>query len=114
MPNSNLPIRANALRLALALLALFVPGAWAQRSPTPAPVTNILQLVEAVANDEHAVRDVRLEATVCATSNPSMGVLILKDSTDAELVELGSGQPNLAPGDKIRIEQKNCLLRRRD
>lgn len=43
-----------------------------------------------------------------------MGVLILKDSTDAELLELGAGQPNIAPGDKILIEQKNCLLRRRD
>ncbi|HEX3627822.1 MAG TPA: ATP-binding protein [Verrucomicrobiae bacterium] len=77
-------------------------------------VTNLLQLVEVVTDDERPVRDVQLDATVCAASDPSIGVLVLKDSTDAVLVELGAGQPKIVPGDKIWIQHKNCLLRRRD
>jgi signal transduction histidine kinase len=77
-------------------------------------VTNLLQLTELLNENEKEVRDVQLEATVCAASDPSVGVLILKDGTDTELIELGTGQPKFLPGQKIRIEQKKCLLRRRD
>jgi signal transduction histidine kinase len=107
---------ANVFRLALAFLALPGLGAWAQSSVTPAapPVTNLFQMVTLLGDNEKAVRDVRLEAVVCSASDPSIGVLVLKDATDVELVELGAGQPKIVPGDKIRIEQKKCLLRRRD
>ena len=71
-------------------------------------------MVTLLGDNEKAIRDINLEAVVCSASDPSIGVLVLKDATDVELVELGAGQPNIVPGDKIRIEQKKCLLRRRD
>jgi len=60
------------------------------------------------------VREVRLEATVCGVSDRDMGVVILQDATDTELFQFGSRLPELAPGDRVRINRKNCLLRRRD
>jgi signal transduction histidine kinase len=77
-------------------------------------VTNLLQLVQLLNGSERVVRDVRLDATVCAASDPRIGVVILQDATDTELVELGSGEAEVSPGDRIRIERNNCLLRRRD
>jgi signal transduction histidine kinase len=108
--------RANVWRIAFALLAASLSGGWAQTSSvsTNVPVTNLLQMVNLLNENEKEVRDVQLEATVCAASDPSIGVLILKDKTDVELVELGAGQAKFLPGQKIRIDQKKCLLRRRD
>ena len=60
------------------------------------------------------MRDVQLEATVCAATDTTMGVVILQDATDTELFEFSGGIPELSPGDKIRIDRKRCLLRRRD
>jgi signal transduction histidine kinase len=117
-----MPVRRNFPGLARALLLIFALQAfigWNSSAQTPSvstnlPVTNLLQLVRVLNENEKQVRDVQLEATVCAASDPSIGVLILKDGTDVELVELGAGQPKFLPGEKIRIEQKKCLLRRRD
>jgi signal transduction histidine kinase len=104
----------NTLRLAFASALLFVSNVRAQEAPSSdLPVTNLFQLVELLNQNEKAIRDIRLEATVCAASDPSIGVVILKDATDVELVELGAGQPRLLPGEKILIQQENCLLRRR-
>jgi len=107
---------AKALPLIVGLHAVIVLKSFAQTPSPPAdsPVTNLLQLVKLLNENEKEVRDVQLEATVCAASDPSIGVLILKDATDVELVELGADQPKVLPGEKIRIEQKKCLLRRRD
>jgi signal transduction histidine kinase len=105
--------RANVWRIVLALLAASLSSAWAQTS-TNLPVTNLLQLVTLLNENEKEVRDVQLEATVCAASDPSIGVVILKDDTGVESIELGAGQPKFLPGEKVRIDQKKCLLRRRD
>jgi hypothetical protein len=83
-------------------------------APSNLPVTNLLQLVQLINSTEHLVRDVQLEATVCAASEKAVGVVILQDSTDAELFEFSGGVPELLPGDKIRINRKNCWLRRRE
>jgi signal transduction histidine kinase len=102
------------LCLAFASAVLFASNVRAQESPSSdLPVTNLFQLVELLNQNEKAIRDIRLEATVCAASDPSIGVVILKDATDVELVELGADQPRLLPGEKILIQQKQCLLRRR-
>jgi len=85
-----------------------------QSSSSNLPVTNLLQLVQLLKSNERVVRDVQLEATVCAASDSAIGVMILQDATDTELVEFGSGEPEVSAGDRIRLEQKNCLLRRRD
>jgi signal transduction histidine kinase len=78
------------------------------------PVTNLFQLVTLLNSDEQLVRDVQIEATVCAASAPSIGVVILQDSTDTELFEFTGGTPELSPGDRIRISRRRCLLRRRE
>ena len=81
---------------------------------TSAPITNVLQLTESVSRDERVIRDIDLEATVCAASDPAIGAAILRDGTGAELVELGSDRPALFVGERIRVRGTNCLLRRRD
>lgn len=77
-------------------------------------VTNLLQLTQLVNRHERIVGDIALEGTVCASTDPMIGVVILRDASDVALVELGDDQPEILPGDKIRIEGKKCLLRRRD
>ncbi|MGH8023273.1 MAG: hypothetical protein ACRED1_06815, partial [Limisphaerales bacterium] len=98
------------------MMAFSISAAWGQTPPAPADssITNLRQLVEVLADHERVVRDVRLEATVCAASDPSIGVAVLKDGTDVEMVELGSQKLKILPGEKIRIDHKECLLRRRD
>jgi signal transduction histidine kinase len=108
----NTPCRAGVFIFLLLVAAL---DALAQRpaAVTNAPVTNLWQMVELLNRDERAVRDVRVEATVCAVSDPSIGVLVLQDATDTALVEFGGGLPEISPGERIRIDNKSCLLRRR-
>ena len=79
-----------------------------------APVTNLLQMVMLLNSDESVVREVHLEATVCAQSDPTLGVVILQDSTATELFQFSGGLPGLLPGDKVGINRRNCWLRRRD
>jgi signal transduction histidine kinase len=78
------------------------------------PITNLLQLVQLLNSNERLKLDVQLEATVCAASEPAIGVVILQDSTGTELFEFCGGAPDLVPGDKVKINQKSCLLRRGD
>lgn len=77
------------------------------------PITNLLQLVQLLNSNERLTRDVQLEATVCAASDPTMGGVVLQDATDVELFEFSGGLPGLLPGDMVEIHQKHCLLRRR-
>lgn len=79
-----------------------------------APITNVLQLAESVNREERVIRDIDLEAAVCAASDGAIGVAILQDKTGVELVELGRDQPQLFAGEKIRLHGTKCLLRRRD
>jgi signal transduction histidine kinase len=77
-------------------------------------ITNLLQLTQSLDRDERVIRDLNLEAVVCAASDSEIGAVVLRDATGVELVELGNHQPQFAPGDKIRIASTHCLLRRRD
>lgn len=79
-----------------------------------APVTNILQVTESVDRDGSLVCDLDLHAIVYAASDRTIGVAVLQDSTGIELVELGNDEPQLYPGEKIRLRGTHCLLRRRD
>ncbi|HLP76141.1 MAG TPA: hypothetical protein VK327_04420, partial [Candidatus Paceibacterota bacterium] len=79
-----------------------------------APITNLWQLDRLMNSNERLVRDVQLEATVCAASDSSIGVVILQDSTNTGFFHFGSGIPQLFPGDKVRIARKKCLLRRQE
>lgn len=81
---------------------------------TNAPVTNLLQLVRLLRSHERLLQDVRLQGTVCAATDPAVGVVILQDATDTLLFEVGGGSPELLPGDVVSIQRTNCTLRRRD
>jgi signal transduction histidine kinase len=112
----NTRARAGVLLFLLALAAVRCASAQDLLSLTsvpPAPVTNLLELAQSVNREQRLVRNVRLEATVCAASDPAIGVIILKDDSDTALVELDSDQPAVFPGERIRIEGADCLLRRR-
>jgi signal transduction histidine kinase len=80
----------------------------------PAPITNLLQMTESVNRNGRVIRNIDLEAAVCAASDTSIGVAILQDASGVELVELDSEQSPLFAGEKIRLRGANCLLRRRD
>ena len=79
----------------------------------PAPVTNLLELVQVANAEPRAVRGVSIEGTVCAATDPAMGIIILQDDSDVALIELGSDQAAISAGDRIRIEGQ-CLIRRRE
>ncbi len=59
-------------------------------------------------------RSVQLEMTVCAASQPAIGVLIVQDDSGVELLELGNFGQEIHPGEIIRIQGNYCLLRKRD
>jgi len=78
------------------------------------PITNLLQLTRVVNSESRVFRDVRLEVVVCAASGPKVGVLVVRDETGVELLELGDFGREIFPGEKIRIQHWYCCLRKRD
>jgi signal transduction histidine kinase len=116
----ELNMRARASVLLFALLFATAVGSAAAQDTTPPPlahaentVTNLLGLAQLFDRNDEVVGDVDLAATVCDATDPTIGVFILRDATSVVLIELGD-QPKVLPGEKIRIEGKDCLLRRRD
>lgn len=89
-------------------LAVFTPSLPGQT------ITNLHQLTAALSSDSRLERDVDLAATVCAASRPALGVLIVQDETGVELLQLGELERELAPGERIRLRHKSCLLRKRE
>ena len=77
-------------------------------------ITNLQQLTQVLDFLQRTNRDVRLEVTVCAASRPEIGVLIVQDDSGVELLEMGSFEREVRPGERIRIQGKACLLRKRD
>jgi signal transduction histidine kinase len=76
-------------------------------------ITNLLQLTQTLNLQQRAYRDVNLELTVCATSRPQLGALIVQDEDGAELLEIGSFDRAILPGARIVIKGRDCLLRKR-
>jgi signal transduction histidine kinase len=87
---------------------LFVPTARAQT------ISNLRELSEAINTGHRTNRNVDLEAVVCAASRPKVGVVIVKDETGIELLQIGDFGHELSPGDVIRIQRAACLLRKRE
>jgi len=120
--NCGLNSRTHACLLELAFLfamALVLNAVGQNSEPSnpanhSATITNLLQLTQSVNREERVIRDVNLEAAVCAASDPTIGVVILQDATGVELVELGCHQQQMFAGGKIRIKGASCFLRRRD
>ena len=78
-------------------------------------ITNLLQLSASLSSTNiHLYRDISLDVLVCAASRPEVGVFIVQDPTTFDVLELGVGKDRILPGDRIRIEGRGCLLRRRD
>ncbi len=106
------------LLLLLATTAAFAAVAqnsYSAESFTQSPtITNLHQLTQSLDADERVIRNVDLEATVAAASDPSVGAVILQDATGMELVEWGRNQPRVSPGEKIHLRATPCFLRRRD
>lgn len=86
-------------------------GAAAARAQT---ITNLQQLTQALASERQIVREVQLDAIVCAASRPDVGVLIVRDETGVELLELGNLGREFQPGEQVRLRAPNLLLRKRD
>ena len=103
------PRRKLFLRVVLVLLlagAVFSAGAQT--------ITTLQQLTEALDLVQRTNRDVRLEVTVCAASRPEIGVLIVRDDSGIELLEMGNFEREVRPGERLRIQGYYCLLRKRD
>ena len=99
--------------LFLLMWLVFISSARAD-NVAPITVTNLQQLQDAVSSEHSVVCNLKLEAVVCAASRPEVGVMILDDGTDTEVIELGVYATPLQPGDKIKIEGAHCLLRNRE
>ena len=77
-------------------------------------ITNLQQLTQTLQLQPRVARNIQLEATVCAASRPEVGVLILRDASGIELLELGNLGRKIQPGEIVRLTGYYCLLRQRD
>jgi signal transduction histidine kinase len=88
--------------------AAFAPSAFGQS------ITNLQQLTQSLSSSPRIIRDVDIEAIVCAASRPKVGVLILQDESGVELLEVGEFEREISPGDRVLIRRQSCLLRKRE
>jgi signal transduction histidine kinase len=98
---------------------MFLPlaGLWSLICGVSAPaqtITNLQQLTLALASEHRIVREVQLDAIVCAASRPDVGVLIVRDDTGVELLELGNLRREVRPGERIRLAGRSVALRKRE
>jgi signal transduction histidine kinase len=77
-------------------------------------ITNLHQLTQTMSAGQQLGRDVDLEVIVCAASRPKVGVLIVQDATGIELLQLGHLGRDIQLGERIRIRQNACFVRKRD
>ncbi len=125
MLRPHLSVSAASLRLVATVgifsALMFVTGARAQ-SAVPSEqlsrvtplVTNILQLSKLLDASSRVIADIRLDVIVCSASRPEIGVVAVKDETGSEVLELGPRSVAIAAGDIIHIDERRCLLRRRE
>ena len=77
-------------------------------------ITNLQQLTQALSSERRMFRDVDLRLTVLAASRPEVGVVIVRDDTGVELLEIGNAGREIVPGERIRVWWWYCLLRQRE
>ncbi len=77
-------------------------------------ITNLRQLTETLDLQPRVYRDLDLRVTVCAVSRPEVGVLIARDETGMELLELGNFGRQIVPGERIHLRWWRCLFRKRE
>src|SRR6185437_8552626 len=114
--------RVLAAVFSLGLLFALVPAlmaapqtaeSWPASAEDQSAITNLAQLTHVANAGRHTNCDVRLNVVVCAASRPKIGVVIVSDQSGVELLELGNLGRQLEPGERIRIERKGVLLRKR-
>ncbi len=66
-----------------------------------------------MGENSRVIADIRLDVVICDAANVDTGVVVAKDDSGAELLELGRVEERYSPGDRLRIESPDCLLRRR-
>src|SRR5262245_1999095 len=54
----------------------------------PIAINNLAQLCAAIDSQERLYCNLHLEVMVCAFSKPEMGVVVVRDATEVELLEL--------------------------
>ena len=72
-------------------------------------ITNLAQISPALTLENPLFADLEYDATVF-TCDTNTGVLILQNSTDAELLEIDGLNDHFEPGDVIHIEGQRCRL----
>ena len=97
--------------VALALVSLGMASASTAESQV---ITNLHQLTQTLNANSQFSGDVDIEATVCDASRPKVGVLIVRDETGVELLQVGDFGRDIVPGEQIRIRRSACLLRKRE
>jgi signal transduction histidine kinase len=110
MPQTFIKAIKGFLFLFVAMLLL---AAAATSTGAPA-ITNLLQMTQVLDLEPRVYGSVRIEGTVCAASRPEAGVLILRDKSGVELLEVGNFGREIRPGEMVLIEGSNCLLRRQN
>lgn len=90
---------------------LFLASAFSLHSQA---ITNLEELTRRMSLQEREHQDVELEVTVCAASRPTVGVMIVEDDSGVELLEVGDWGRAIRPGERIRIQGHDCLLRKRE
>ncbi len=114
MPTQNHSRFRGRLRRVVALSLTWVATAYASTVASAQALTNLHQLTQTLISIRQTIRDVDLSVTVCAASRPKVGVLIVKDETGFELLQIGNFGREIAPGEQIRIRRYSCLLRKRE
>ena len=95
--------------MAALLLMVFVVASGAQT------VTSVRQLTQTVeAQPRIGYRPLRLDLTVCAASRPEVGVVIVRDDSGVEFLEIGNFGRALQPGDRIQLQGGYSFFRKRE
>jgi signal transduction histidine kinase len=113
MPRGHSALRFRRLRHAISVVGVWLVGAMTPVVNAQA-ISNLLQLTQSLISSNQIIGHVDLEVTVCDASRPKVGVLIARDETGFELLQLGSFAREISPGQRIRIRGNSCLLRKRE
>ncbi|MGC3959984.1 MAG: ATP-binding protein [Verrucomicrobiota bacterium] len=114
MPRSQPPLLLLRLFLGASVTAMTALLTGFAATETPRVITNLHELTLAAANNQQTIGDIDLEVTICAASRPQLGVLIVQDASGTELLQLGALPRSFQPGERLRIQQPSCFLRRRE
>jgi signal transduction histidine kinase len=108
------PLQFHSQSLQLAALAGGLLAAGFSGQVAAQVITNLQQLTQAARVTPQTSQVVDLTVTVCAASRPKVGVLIVQDATTSELLQVGDFGSPLAPGERLRIQNTSCFLRKRE